>query len=58
MDKLYAAIVRAVQGPLRPRLEAMGYQVAASTPAEYTALFKSETENWARVVQTAGIKVD
>lgn len=58
VDKLNAAIVRAVQGPLRPRLEAMGYQVAASTPAEYAALFKRETENWARVVQNAGIKVD
>ncbi|MBP6854118.1 MAG: tripartite tricarboxylate transporter substrate binding protein [Rhodoferax sp.] len=58
VDKLNAAIVRAVQGPLRPRLEAMGYQVAASTPAEFTALFKRETENWARVVQNAGIKAD
>lgn len=58
VEKLNAAIVRAVQGPLRPRLEAMGYQVATSTSAEYTALFKRETENWARVVQTAGIKVD
>ena len=58
MDKLNAAIVRIVQGPLRPRLEAMGYQVATSSPAEYTALFKRETENWARVVQTAGIKAD
>ena len=58
VDKLNAAIVRAVQGPLRPRLEAMGYQVAASTPAEFTALFKREIENWARVVQNAGIKAD
>lgn len=58
VDKLNAAIVRIVQGPLRPRLEAMGYQVATSSPADYTALFKRETENWARVVQTAGIKVD
>ena len=58
VDKLNAAILRIVQGPLRPRLEAMGYQVATSSPAEYAALFKRETENWARVVQTAGIKVD
>ena len=58
VDRLNAAIVRAVQGPLRPRLEAMGYQVATSTPAEYAALFRRETDNWARVVQTAGIKVD
>lgn len=58
MEKLNAAIVRAVQGPLRPRLEAMGYQIAPSTPAEYTALFRRETENWGRVVQGAGIKVD
>ncbi len=58
VDKLNAAIVRAVQGPLRQRLEAMGYQVATSTPAEFTALFKRETETWTRVVQTAGIRVD
>ncbi len=58
MDKLNAAIVRAVQGPLRPRLEAMGYQIATSTPADYAALFKRETENWARVVKSAGIKAD
>ena len=58
VDKLNAAIVRAVQGPLRARIEALGYQIATSTAAEYSALFKRETENWARVVQTAGIKAD
>jgi tripartite-type tricarboxylate transporter receptor subunit TctC len=58
VDKLNAAIVRTVQGPLRLRLEAMGYQVATSTSADYTALFKRETENWARVVKNAGIKAD
>ena len=47
-----------MQGPLRSRLEALGYQVATSTPEEYAALFKRETENWARVVQNAGIKAD
>jgi tripartite-type tricarboxylate transporter receptor subunit TctC len=58
VDRLNAAIVRAMQGPLRARIEAMGYQVVTSTSAEYAALFRRETDNWARVVQTAGIKVD
>lgn len=58
VDKLNAAIVRAVTGPLRPRIEAIGYQIATSTSAEYTALIQRETDHWARVVQAAGIKVD
>jgi len=38
------------------RLVAEGADVIGSTPDELAAYMKSETEKWARVVKTAGIK--
>jgi tripartite-type tricarboxylate transporter receptor subunit TctC len=40
---------------LRERLSALGSEPAASTPAEFTAFLRSETEKWARVAKRAGI---
>ena len=58
VERLNNAIVSAVQGPLRARMEAVGYQIVTSSSSDYTAHVRRETENWARVVQAAGIKAD
>ena len=40
----------------RERLVALAYEIRGGTPDEYAALLKSETEKWAKVIKTAGIK--
>jgi tripartite-type tricarboxylate transporter receptor subunit TctC len=41
---------------LRERLTAAGAEPAATSPAEFTAFLKSESEKWSRVVDQAGIR--
>ena len=36
--------------------EAIGLDIVASTPEEFGAHLKSETEKWARVIKAAGLK--
>jgi tripartite-type tricarboxylate transporter receptor subunit TctC len=43
---------------LRARLIRDGYEVHASTPAEYTAFIREEIARWTPVVQAAGIRVE
>ena len=33
-----------------------GMEIIASTPDEFSAYIKSETDKWSRVIKTAGIK--
>jgi tripartite-type tricarboxylate transporter receptor subunit TctC len=54
-----AALKRAAGEPaVRERLLALGGDPASSTPQEYAALIKSETEKFARVVKDGKIKVE
>jgi len=54
-----AALKRASAEPaVRERLIALGGEPATSTPEEYTALIRSETQKFAKIVQGAGIKAD
>ena len=41
---------------LRQRLIGLGTDPRASTPAEMAAIFRRDTESWARVIHTAGIQ--
>ena len=53
-----AALKRAADEPaVKERLLALGGDPASSTPQEYAALIKSETEKFAKVVKDANIKV-
>ncbi len=55
--KLHAEIVRAVAPPeTRARLEAVGAEVIAGTPEEFSEFQKKEAVKWAKVVRDAGIK--
>ena len=57
VEKLHAAVVDAVnKTDVRERLVQMGYDVPASTPAQYTAYVKREIDRWTPVVKAAGIR--
>lgn len=48
--------VRVLQGAeLRERLTALGSEPDASTPGEFAAFIKSESDKWARVAKRAGV---
>ena len=50
-------VVAAVNGTeLREKLISQGYEVHASTPAEYAAYIRREIERWTPIVKAAGIK--
>jgi len=57
VERLHAAAVRALSGPMRARQEALGAEIIGSTPAQYSAFVRSETEKWAKVIRTAGIRL-
>jgi tripartite-type tricarboxylate transporter receptor subunit TctC len=57
VDRLHQEITRAVRAPeMKDKLTSEGLEVVASTPAEFGALIKAETEKWAKVIKTMGIK--
>lgn len=59
VDRLVGEIHKAVQSPdLKSRLEASGIDTATSTPEQFTALIRSETARYAKIVQAAGIRLD
>lgn len=41
---------------VKERLLALAYEIRGSTPEEFSSLLKLETEKWAKVIKTAGIK--
>lgn len=59
VHKLDQAIAETGAGPaVRGKLEAMGVELVAITPAELLALTWSETEHWAPFVKAIGLKVE
>jgi tripartite-type tricarboxylate transporter receptor subunit TctC len=57
--KLHDAYVKAVSdGEIKQKLIGAGIDPLQSTPQEMSAYMKSETEKWAKVINTASIKVD
>ena len=57
VDRLHNEITRAVRAPdMKERLNSLGLDVVASTPEEFGAYMRSETEKWAKVIKTMGIK--
>jgi tripartite-type tricarboxylate transporter receptor subunit TctC len=52
-------VQQALQSPdLHARLRAQGLEPKASTGAEASALLKTATEQWQRVIKTSNIRVD
>jgi tripartite-type tricarboxylate transporter receptor subunit TctC len=60
VQRLHAAVVEALAEGTEARrtLISQGYEVHASTPAEYTAFIRNEIARWTPVVRSAGIKVE
>lgn len=59
VERLHAELARAFQAPaVKRRLEALGFTVITSTPAQYQAYVKAESERWAQVIRSAGIQPD
>ena len=57
VDRLHKEIAAALKSPdVRKQLAAEGTQIVASTPDQFAAYIRSETEKWARVARAAGIK--
>jgi tripartite-type tricarboxylate transporter receptor subunit TctC len=57
--RLHAELAKiARQQDVRDRLTREGTDVIGSTPEEFAAHIKQETEKWAKIIKAAGIKVD
>jgi tripartite-type tricarboxylate transporter receptor subunit TctC len=58
-QRLSEAFAAGVRDPaLAPRLQSLGYTPVGSTPAEFAAVLRTETQRWAEVIRTANIKPD
>ena len=59
LDRVYREMAKAVHLPdVRQRFEAEGATPAGTTPAEFTAFFRSEAGKWADVAKRSGTKLD
>ena len=57
--RLNAETAKALQAPeVRARLVGLGCEIQSSTPQEFQALLRSETEKWAKVIKASGAKVE
>jgi tripartite-type tricarboxylate transporter receptor subunit TctC len=55
--RLNAEIVRALQTPeLQARFREMGAEIVASSPEQFGAFLKADTDKWAKVIKSAGIR--
>jgi tripartite-type tricarboxylate transporter receptor subunit TctC len=58
IDKLYRETARVLALPdVRRRLDDLGMEVVANTPAEFSAVIVAEIPRWAKLIKDAGIKV-
>ncbi len=57
IDRLHQEITRALRTPdMKERLTSLGLNTVGSTPEEFAGYINSETEKWAKVIKTMGIK--
>jgi len=57
--RLNAEAAKALQdAEVRKKLDALGFEIQTGTPQEFTALLRSETEKWAKVVKTSGARLE
>lgn len=57
IEALHREAVRVLALPdVRKRFDELGMEVVGNTPAEFAAVIKTETPQWAKVIKDAGIK--
>jgi tripartite-type tricarboxylate transporter receptor subunit TctC len=57
IDRLNQEIVRAIRSPdIKEKMTSEGQMVVGSSPAEFAAHIKLETEKWAKIIKEMGIK--
>jgi tripartite-type tricarboxylate transporter receptor subunit TctC len=58
LDKLYDETVKTLAMPeVRKKFDELGLEPVGNTPAEFAAVIKKETPEWAKVIKDAGIKL-
>jgi tripartite-type tricarboxylate transporter receptor subunit TctC len=58
LDKLHDETVKALATPeVRKKFDELGLESVGNTPAEFAAIIKKETPEWAKVIKDAGIKL-
>jgi tripartite-type tricarboxylate transporter receptor subunit TctC len=59
VERLNSEVAKALNAPdTKAKLAAVGLDVATSTPPEFAKFVRAESEKWAKVIRTAGIKGD
>jgi tripartite-type tricarboxylate transporter receptor subunit TctC len=59
IDLLHREIVKAIALPdIQEKMEALGFLVVGTTPEQATALFRTESAKWSKVIREAGIKAN
>jgi tripartite-type tricarboxylate transporter receptor subunit TctC len=58
LDKLHGETVKALAMPeVRKKFHELGLEPIGNTPAEFAAVIKKETPEWAKVIKDAGIRL-
>ena len=59
VEKLYAEVIRIMKLPeSKERMANVGFEIVASTPAEFAQLIRDEIPKWTKVVREAGIRAE
>jgi len=59
IERLHQEITRSLRAPdMKERLTSLGLNAVGSTPEAFGTYMKSETEKWAKVIKTMGIKTE
>jgi tripartite-type tricarboxylate transporter receptor subunit TctC len=59
VDKLNADTVKALQDPeVKKRFADLGVEAVSSTPEQFSAFIRAETEKYAKLIREAGIKIE
>jgi tripartite-type tricarboxylate transporter receptor subunit TctC len=59
IDRLHSAMMKVLAAPeVRTKYEALGYDVASSSPEEFGAWVQNETTKWERVIRERKISLD
>jgi tripartite-type tricarboxylate transporter receptor subunit TctC len=59
VSKVHGDIVRVLSQPdVKEKVAALGFDIVASSPEQFSAQIKAEIEKWGKVIKAAGVKAD